>query len=145
MKEHIIYIAVTAITASLADALSPASFKKYIRILLGFIILFVIISPLAELKGIKIPEIETLSEQNQFELSDNITENLKANVERDIDSRIKDEFGIILKSEVLIDTDDEHKIKGVKKITLDAPKIPEKVINRLKEVYGCENIERKNK
>ncbi|MBR4723778.1 MAG: hypothetical protein IK072_03500 [Clostridia bacterium] len=88
--------------------------------------------------------LENQSLENTKILSDSISEKLKENVEADICGRIKGEFGIICDADVILDIDDEHKIRGVKGIIL-SKKIPENAAARLKEVYGCDRIEYKVK
>ena len=96
------------------------------------------------MKKLKFESLENQTLENTAILSDNISEKLKENVESDIYERIKGEFGVICDADVLLDIDDEHKIRGVKRITL-SKKIPESAEERLKEVYGCDRIEYKVK
>lgn len=144
MKGYVISICMAAIIASLADILAPKEHQKYIRILLGFLILSVILSPLPEMKKMKLEPLKAQTENNASAFSDSITEKLKENVSSDICERLKSEFGIICDADIVLETDDEHKIRGVKEIKL-SKKIPENAVVRLKEVYGCEKIEYKIK
>ncbi|MCR4718324.1 MAG: stage III sporulation protein AF [Firmicutes bacterium] len=144
MKGYIMSVCMAAVIASLADILAPREHQKYIRVLLGFLILTVILSPLPKVKKIKFEPIENQTLENTKILSDNISVKLKENVEADIFERIKGEFGVICDADVLLDIDDEHKIRGVKRIAL-SKKIPENALERLKEVYGCDRIEYKVK
>jgi len=144
LKSYVISVCIAAVIASLADILAPREHQKYIRVLLGFLILTVILSPLPNVKKIKFEPLENQTAENTKILSDSISEKLKENVEADICGRIKGEFGIICDANVLLDIDDEHKIRGVKMIEL-SKKIPESAAERLKEVYGCDRIEYKVK
>lgn len=137
-------VCMAAVIASLADILAPREHQKYIRVLLGFLILTVILSPLPKVKKIKFEPLENQTLENTKILSDSISEKLKENVEADIAERIKDEFGVICDADVLLDIDEEHKIRGVKRIAL-SKKIPQNAAERLKEVYGCDRIEYKVK
>lgn len=144
MKGYIAKVCISAVIAAVADIIAPREHQKYIRILLGFLILFVILSPLPALKKIKLGPIENQTSVNTVIFEDSISKKLKENVESDICERIKGEFGIICGAEVTLDIDEEHKIRGVKRILL-SKKIPENAENRLKEVYGCDKIEYKAK
>jgi hypothetical protein len=137
-------ICIASVIASLADIIAPREHQKYIRVLLGFLILTVILSPLPSVKRIKFEPPQNQALENTKILSDNISKELKENVETDICERMKDEFGVICTADVLLDIDDEHKIRGVKSITL-SKKVPENAAERLKEVYGCDRIEYKVK
>ena len=55
------------------------------------------------------------------------------------------EFKTKLEAMVSLEVDEEHKIKGVNKIVIKSGKVPSGLDARLKEVYGCENIEFRNK
>jgi len=143
LKEYIISITVSAITVTIADLLSPIEWKKYIRILLGFLILFVIISPLSKLKYFELPELDDVKNEGISNTYINVQEELKTNIEKDIETRLEDEFHLQTKATVFIDFNEDNKIKGVKRIELAEKIIPEKIKNRLKEVYGCEEIKSK--
>lgn len=144
MKGYIISICLSCVIAALADIIAPKEHQKYIRILLGFLILSVILSPLPAVKKIKLEPLKSQTMDNTAVFSDGISKKLKENVELDIRERLKGEFGISCDAEVLLEIDEEHKIRGVKMIAL-SKKIPENALLRLKEVYGCERIECKIK
>lgn len=144
MKGYIISLCLSAIIASLADIISPKEHQKYIRILLGFLILSVVLSPIPAVKKIKLAPLQAQTSDNAAIFSNGISKKLKENVETDICERLKDEFGIVCDANVFLEIDEEHKIRGVKSIEL-SKKIPENALTRLKEIYGCERIEYKIK
>ena len=144
MKGYIGGICIAAVIAALADVLAPKEHQKYIRVLLGFLLLTVILSPLPAVKKIRLSPLESAASENTGIFMDSISIKLTENVEADIKERLKAEFGIICTADVLLDIDDEHKIRGVKEIRL-SQKIPENAAERLREVYGCDKIEYKNK
>lgn len=139
MKSYIISICVSAVIVALADILSPRTHQKYIRILLGFLMLTVILSPLPAIRKIKLEPLAEKTTENTEIFAENISKKLKEGVELDIAERLKNEFGIICTASVELDTDDEGKIRGVMSIFL-SKKIPQNAIDRLKEVYGCDEI-----
>ena len=140
MKSYIISICVSSVIVALADILSPKTHQKYIRILLGFFMLMVILSPLPAIRKIRLEPISEQTMENTGIFAENISKKLKENVELDIAERLKNEFGIICTASVELDTDEEGKIRGVTHILL-SKKIPDSAVNRLKEVYGCDEIE----
>lgn len=144
MKGYIISICTAAVIVSMADILSPKEHQKYIRILLGFLIMLAILSPLPKIRELKLEPLNSQSAENTAVFMDSVSAKLKENIETDISERLKGEFGITAKAEVILDIDDEHRIRGVTKIAL-SKKVPENAVKRLSEVYGCDRIEFKIK
>ncbi len=143
MKEYIITVATAAVIAALADILAPGQWSKYIRVVVGFLIMSVMIAPVAKFRHAEIlfgGEEYTVSEEP---LLDKVTKQLRQSVEKDIEERILSEFGLEAKARVSIDTDGEGRIKGVRTIEISTWKNPEGLVGRLKEIYGCDKIELK--
>ena len=145
MKEYIILVAMSAIIAAVADVLSPSAWRGYVRVAVGFLILAVLISPLAKIKNIEIFNIKQNFEVSDTAIKDKVKEELIKNVEEDIKDRILSEFKTEATAAVSLDIDEENKIKGVKKIVIRSEKVPVGLMERLCEVYGCESIEFRNK
>lgn len=141
MKEYIILVAVSAVLAAFADVLSPKEWRGYIRVITGFLILAVLLSPVAKLKDIEVFSLDENLEVSDVKMKDKVAEELKKNVEQDIEERISAEFEGNADVSVDIAIDDGHKIKGVERIVIKSKKIPKGLEERLKEVYGCENVE----
>ncbi len=141
MKEYIITVALAAVIAALADVLAPKSWSGYIRIAVGFLVLSVLLVPIAKFKGV---ELFSASEEYEFSdapLKDAVSLELKNNVEKDIEERLLEEFDVKAEAEVEIDIDEDHNIKGVRGIKIKARKNPEGLEERLRDVYGCERIQ----
>lgn len=145
MKGYIILVAMSAIIAAVTDILAPKEWRGYVRLAVGFLILAVLISPLAKIKNIEIFNIENDFEVSDVAVKDKVTEELTRNIEKDIEERALTEFKTKLEAMVSLEVDEEHKIKGVNKIVIKSGKVPSGLDARLKEVYGCENIEFRNK
>jgi len=145
MREYIILVAMSAIVAAVTDILAPKEWRGYMRLAAGFLILAVLISPLTKLKNIEIFNMDENFEVSDVVIKDKVTEELTRNVEKDINERILEEFKTEATVTVLLDVNAEHKIKGVKKILIRCKKTPSGLLERLKEVYGCESIEFRNK
>lgn len=144
MKGYVISVCVAAIVIALADILSPKEYQKYVRVFLGFLIMLVIFSPLPAIKNIRLEPLQNKTNENTLILLDDVSKKLEENIEADISERLKGEFGITADAKVLLDIDDEHKIRGVTKIELSR-KVPQNAVKRLSEVYGCDRIEFKIK
>ena len=140
MRGYVAAVCVSAVIAALADILSPKEHRKYIRILLGFLVLSVILSPLEGVGKIKLEPIRKGALENSEAFLDSVSEKLRENIEADIAERMDKEFGIALTAAAELEIDGEGKILGVKRSILSR-KIPEKALKRLKEVYGCDRIE----
>lgn len=145
MKEYIILVALSAIIAAVADILAPKEWRGYVRVAVGFLILAVLISPLAKMKNIEIFSVQENFEVSDMVIKDKVTQELTKNVERDIEERAQAEFKTKAEAAVELEVDGEHKIKGVKKIVIRCSKVPAGLKARLSEVYGCESIEFRNK
>ena len=145
MKEYIILVSMSAIIAAVTDILAPKEWHGYVRLAVGFLILAVLISPLAKLKNIEIFNPQEKIEVSDTAVKDKVKKELTKNVERDIEERILSEFKTEALATVLLDVDAEHKIRGVKNIVIECKKVPNGLSERLKEVYGCENVEFRNK
>ncbi len=145
MKEYIILVAISAIIAAVTDILAPREWRGYVRLAVGFLILAVLISPLAKMKNVEIFNVETDFEASDLVVKDKVTEELTKNVERDIEERVLSEFKTKAEAIVTLEVDSEHKIKGVRNIVIKSGKVPAGLSERLREVYGCESIEFRNK
>ena len=145
MREYIILVAMSAIVAAVTDILAPKEWRGYVRLAVGFLILAVLISPLAKMKNIEIFNVEEKFETSDANIKDRVSRELTKNIEKDIEERVLAEFKTKAVALVSLDIDAEHKIKGVKKIVIKSAKVPAGLLERLKEVYGCESIEFRNK
>lgn len=141
MKEYIITIAAAAVTASLADLLAPKEWEKYIRLIIGFLILSVIIAPISKFKNAEILSPPISYEFDTSKVKDTVSRELEKNIEEDIKQRIKQEYKLDIEAEAEIETDSEHNITGVKAICVKTWKNPPGMTDRLKEIYGCEQVE----
>ncbi len=140
MREYIASVAAAAIMAAAADNFVPAKWQKYVSLLTGAVLLLTLISPLLKIRAIEIPSL-ALSENSvvEYDLSKEVEDELKARVEKDISTRLFEEFGVKTGARAELEVS-EGKIGGVRKITLNCKENAE-ITKRLKEVYGCADIE----
>lgn len=143
MKEYIITVAVAAVIAALTDIIAPKEWSKYIRVIIGFLILSVLLAPISKFRDTKILSPTGTYNVSDVPLKDKVSEQLRQNIEKDIEDRVLKEFGAEVTATVEIDIDDEHNIKGVRAIEIKTWKCPEGLTERLKEIYGCDKIELK--
>ncbi len=141
MKGYIITVAVVAVSAALTDIIAPKEWSKYIKVIIGFLVLSVIVAPIAKFKKINIPSSLDTYNVSDEPLKDKVSKTLGNNIEKDIEERILDEFGIEVEAKVKIETDEKHNIKGVNAIEIKTRKNPTGMIDRLRNIYGCEQIE----
>lgn len=144
MKAYILKVIGAALLASVSEFAVPMAWKKYMRLVTGFILISVLILPLTQ----KIPEAdffdefemsENLKSDGEEQLFENIKEQLEANVSEDITKRISDEFGKNIKARVRLKTTSDGKIEKVERIELFAKKDDE-IEKRMKFVYGVDEI-----
>ena len=141
MREYIITMSVAALVCSVLEIFAPKEWEKYIKLAIGFLILSIIISPVAKFRHAKILPQTPSYEIKAEEFYDGISKELKNRVEDDIVQRLKDEFDVKAKVEVDIDVDENHNIKGVNAIRVRTWQNPKGMIERLEEIYGCSRIE----
>lgn len=139
MKQYICTVAAVAIIAALSDILIPKTWQKYTAILTGSILLITLISPLLRIRGITPPQISFPEiEIREYSVTDEIKAKLKLQVEEDIKKRIKNEFNASVDADINIIVSDGN-IIGVSEIYLYSKEVPG-IAERLREVYGCQNI-----
>lgn len=143
MKEYIITIAIAAVTASLADLLAPKEWEKYIRLIIGFLILSVIIAPIAKFKNAEIISPTSSYEISDESVKDEVSKQLRDNIEKDIEMRLSEEYNLSADVSVELGINENHSITGVHAIRVKTWKNPPGMIDRLKEIYGCDKIELK--
>ena len=144
MEAYITAVAAAAVMAAFADNLVPPKWQRYISLLTGAILLLTLISPLLKLRKIELPTLTPQSDTAiEYDLSGEVERELSKRVEADIRQRLLDEFNINTSARVNLSISD-GKIAGVNEIILDCPE-NSAVDARLREVYGCENILRREK
>ena len=141
MREYIMTMSAAAIVAAVFELLAPKEWDKYVRLGAGLVILTIMLSPIIKLKSGRIEPIPETKNINESVFYDEIAESLKKRIEQDIETRLRGEFGVNAEAEVEIEVDEEHNIKGVKRIRLKTHKKVNKMAERLEEVYGCDTVE----
>ena len=143
MKTYIISIIGATLLSATGSILTPDSMRKYVSVITGFIIISVIVSPLAELGDIDIfaPLKEpVLSSENYSEVyAKTVAKELEKKIEGDIKERIKTEFGITAEADAKVEVENGD-IKSVSEIALRGTLLRKDIAKRLKEVYGADEV-----
>ena len=143
MRAYILKIVGVALIAVFSEYIVPKDWQKYMKLISGFIIISVIISPLS--KGFKteiFPDFEIDNkyiEEGTKKMYENIKTQLEEDVSADIKLRVNEEFSENVEAKVTIKVNDEGKIEKVQKIELFGEENPQ-ITERLKFVYGTEVV-----
>lgn len=143
MKAYILKIVGAALIAAFSEYLVPEGWQKYMKLISGFIIITVLISPFTGAKSVKLFDDFKMEEeyiQDGEELMyENIKEQLEKDVAEDIKKRVSEEFSKEVEARVTVKTNSEGKIESVERIEIEGKK-DDKITERLKYVYGTEEV-----
>jgi len=143
MKEYLMSVIAAALLSGIASLLSPEKWRKYIGIVTGLVLLCSVVSPILRIEadelfvGFEIQD-ELSFENEEFRMK-MIEEELSEKICRDVEERLRTEFGCETEAEVKIGINKEGKITGVEEISVNSH-ISNAARERLKEVYGVEKI-----
>lgn len=145
MKAYILMVVGAAMLSAFADMFAPESWRKYVKIATGLMILAVLLTPVLKLKDVDLfsgfsPDISA-AEQTSVSLTDGVAKQLKENVEQDAEERIETEFATDARVSAEIDTTDDGKIRGVRKLYVHTDRNEMRIQKRLAEVYGVAESE----
>lgn len=142
MKNYVMMIAGGAVLSAFADIIVPFAWKKYIRVITGFILLTVIMNPVLKINGIDMLSEFHVEDIDYTPMPDMVADRLERNICEDIQSRLKTEFDIDAQAEASVSINEEGLIECVDEIVVYASCGNEdKVKSRLYEVYGAKKIE----
>ena len=145
MKAYIISIAVSAIIAAVVNMLSPDKWAKYTGIVTGLVVVLCIGRPILELAntdvfaGFRFDET-VLSNKGEMEFRGEVKRELEAQLEGDIKTRVKNEFGRDCEADVTVGVNGSGEITGVDKIIIYGKGFDNAVTGRLRELYGAKEI-----
>ena len=143
MKEYIITIVGATLISAIGNVLTPDNMRKYVSVITGFIIISVIISPLASLGNIdlfaRLKAPANASENYESVYTEAVADELKERIEGDIKTRIKEEFSkeVVVKAELLTEDGD---IKEISQISVRGAGANKKIATRLMEVYNVKEV-----
>lgn len=139
MQKYILTVSCAAVICGLCDILLPKSYRKYIGILTGAILLSTLLSPFGISKSLELPELDVGGIQiRDYDVNALIEEQLCERLCSDIEARLWEEFSI--KARARVKTDCENgEIRGVSEISLSCAE-SSAVRERLCEVYAPKSV-----
>ncbi len=140
MSEYILTIIGAALLAAMTNLISPDKWQPYIRTATGLVVMSVILSPIASMRGIEF-KMEFKAPETAIEDGENIQmeaikEGLEQRVIEDAKMRLENEFGITAEVDVEIKTNADMQIERVEEIVVSGTELTAAAKNRLAEVYG---------
>lgn len=143
MRTYVMMIAGGAILSAFADIMVPSSWKKYMRIITGFILLAVIMSPAGRLGFTDIFSQSFPADEVEYTpMPELVADELEKRVEEDAEERIKREYGADCDIDASVSLNSEGLIKSVDRISVRTSSTRREAIQkRLYEVYGAEKVE----
>lgn len=143
MKAYIMTIIGATILSAYAANFAPDSWRKYVRIITGLVLIICVLSPVKSLIGVDlfadfdISDVSGVKGKTQTEL---IAQELTERVEADIEERLRKEFGLSASANVKISVNDKDEIEGVKEIRVSGGRLSTAAKSRLSEVYGTDEV-----
>lgn len=135
-------IAASAILSVFADMLSPEQWRKYVKIVTGFVIISVIIAPVAKLKNADLfseIDFENNVTINEVDYSNKwVIDEFEKVVTEDIRDRIKNEYGKESRVRVTVRVNDEDKIEKIENIRIDVNSPPPTLADTIAQMYGID-------
>lgn len=145
MRQYIITIIGATLLSAMANILSPGTWRKYISVITGFIIISCIIAPVSDLVGSDIFSgfEDFYEEKTDYEAVERniITDRLTNGVEEDIEKRFKKEFGENVQVEAELWINEEDEIEGIDRIRISGSDGGDEKTRRLCEIYGIKEDE----
>lgn len=135
-------IAASAILSVFVDMLSPEQWRKYVKIVTGFVIISVIIAPVAKLKNADLfseIDFENNVTINEVDYSNKwVIDEFEKVVTEDIRDRIKNEYGKESRVRVTVRVNDEDKIEKIENIRIDVNSPPPTLADTIAQMYGID-------
>ncbi len=143
MKSYLIKIVGAVLICVFTDHALPDKWSKYVRIITGLIIISAIASPLEKPLNLNFDDYFKVSQKLEYDGEEYqrslIKEELEKTISNDIQTRISDEFDVNISANVDIEINEENKISGIDKISLQGD-INENILNRINEIYAPKEI-----
>ena len=143
MKSYVMMIAGGAMLSAFADIMAPEEWKKYIKIITGFILLAVIVTPAARLGHMELfAQSFSDAEVEYTPMPQMVAEELEKRVEQDAEDRMKSEYSADCEIDASVKINSDGLIESVEKMTVKTNSArTEAIRKRLCEVYGLSSVE----
>ena len=143
MKAYILKIVGAALLSAFSEYLVPKEWQKYIKLISGFIMISVLISPFsAKFSYDFLDDFEfdsKLITEGEYLMQEKVKTELETRVKNDIILRVSEEFSQNIDATATVKTNSRGEIENVERIELKGKK-NDKITERLKFVYGTEEV-----
>ena len=145
MREYIITVIGATLLSVMANILSPDSWRRYISIITGFVIISCIISPISKLTEADLftgfdDFYEDRTDYSEVE-REVVISRLKKSIGDDIEKCFKKEFNENISAEVSLLVNENNEIECVSHIKITGCAPSPKKTSRLCEIYGIKEDE----
>lgn len=143
MKAYIVTIIGATLLSAYAANLSPESWRKYVKIITGLVLIICILSPIKSLVSTDLFEDFDIMEYGDVEgktQEEIVARELGERIEADIEERMKNEFNLGVSARVKIKVNERGEIEGVKEIRVSGDALTGAAKSRLSEVYGTDEV-----
>lgn len=143
MKAYILTIIGATLLSAYASNLAPESWRKYVRIITGLVLIICILSPIKSLVSTDLFEDFDITEFGEVEgktQEEIVVSELGKRIEDDVAARLKKEFDLNVSAEVMISVNEAGEIEGIKEIRTSGDVLTNAAKSRLCEVYGVTEV-----
>lgn len=145
MKQYIITIIGATLLSAMANILSPDTWRKYISVITGFIIISCIISPISKLVDADIFSgfDDFYEDRTDYAAVERnvVMDHLTSKVAEDIEKRFQNEFKETVQVRVKLRLNQNNEIEGIEHITVKGSDGEYEKTKRLCEIYGIKEDE----
>ncbi len=142
MKSYVIMIAGGAMLSAFADIMVPPAWKKYVRIITGFILLAVIMSPAMNITDMNLFEEHFTAEDIQYTpMPHMVAAELEKSISTDAEKRLEEQLGARCEIDTRVRINSEGQIEAVEEIRVRTEYDDSEVVRRLiSGIYGAEKV-----
>ena len=143
MKQYIITIIGATLLSAIGSILTPDTMRKYVSVITGFIIISVIVAPLASLRGIDlfagVEEFGAVQAEYESIYINSVADVIKKRIEGDIKQRLHEELGVDaqVSAEVVVEN---NNIKEISQICVTGAGTQKQTVKMLMETYKVKEV-----
>lgn len=141
MKEYFSLIVSSAVLSGIAECISPDSWKKYLNIITGILMISVILSPIPQIRKAELfSDLDVSIVYGDKVFKDAIHSQLEKKISKDATERIYNEIGESVTVEAVIEVTDEGEISGVKELLVWTTEKNTEISKILESAYSPSKI-----
>lgn len=145
MKQYIITVMGATLASAMANIIAPDSWRKYISVITGFVIISCIVAPASKIANTDLffgfDEFYDSTTDYEAVERDFIMKQMCKKIGEDIEMRFKNEFNESISAEVALLINDKNEIEKISHIKIFGSDGNEKKTLRLCEIYGIKKDE----